>query len=745
MHPRTTLPTPRTRRALRLAAALVPPALVVALAVVTTGRTAAHVRITTDITWSEDIRPILRERCMRCHRPGGIAPSYADLTVYGTDSQPGARAWAQAIEEEILTGRMPPWDADPRYGRFANERRLSQEEVDKIVAWVEGGAPQGPRRNLPPPPELSGEWILGEPDLALQLAEPNVVPAGEAAATFQATLPVDLAEPTWITGFELRSEQPQAAYRIAAWIVDPPGEPEPIEVEVQVPYDPFADEEAEPPTRTVELRRGRRFLGQWLRGDAPVLLPVGAGKRLLPGSTVELEVEYRRPEREGAEDEIRDRARLGLYLAQTPDEVDLIVDASSLGEPSRRIAKRELRRGVTESLTLSENARLVALAPHLGDAVESFEVRAVYPDGRARTLVYVPAHRPEWPASYVLEEPLDAPAGTELQLLASFRDDAGAEAAVPLEVLVDWALDDHIALPEAAERPVTTSSQPSGGMLVGALPGERPSATAGGEGGTSAPLDPADPNAAAHMDHSPLHGGQFFMAPNSYHHLEGALPQPGVFRVYVYDDFKRPVDPRNFAGRVVFERFDQKTGDFSEEEFPMAPVPGSEYLEARISDEMPAEFYASLWLGGEQHRFDFYFDEPTVAPPTPPRQVAVLGQHSHLRPPLSIPKDPAAIVRELEVRARQVEEKIETGDWIRIYVPAFDGRDLAEALLDHAGALAGRERGQARIAVSRVMQSAAELDRAGDLGDPSRAREALARFRSGVEDLTAVFAAGAGR
>jgi hypothetical protein len=720
--------------------ALAAPMLVAGIAL-TGERAGAHVRITTNITWSEDIRPILRERCMRCHRPGGIAPSYADLTVYGTDSQPGARAWAAAIEEEILTGRMPPWDADARYGSFANDRRLTQEEIDKVVAWVQGGAPQGPRRNLPPPPELMGDWILGEPDVILQPADAYVLPGGVLASTYTVTLPVEVAEPTWVTGFEFRPDTPQAVARMAAWIIDPPGERETIEVEVQVPYDPFADEEAEPPTRPVELESGRRFLGQWLRGDAPVLFPVGAGKRLRPGSTLELEIAYQRRSREGNDQEIRDRSRLGLHLAQTADEVDLITDALRLGSSERGFTKKELRRGVTESVTLGATARLVGLGPHLGDAVKSFEVRALYPDGRDRTLVYVPDYRPDWPASFVFQEPIDAPAGTKLELVATLRADSALGAPQPLEVLVDWALDDHIALPPVVARPPIASTQPRGGMLVGALPGDLPRGEGGALAATGA-FDPNDPNAAAHMDHSPMHGGQFFMAPNNYHHLEGALPQPGVFRVYVYDDFKRPVDPRNFAGRVVFERFDEESGDFDEEEFPMAPVTGTDYLEGRISEEMPAEFYASLWLGGEQHRFDFYFDQPSVAPPSPPRQLPVLGDHSHIRPPLTIPAEPAGIVRELSIRTQQVEEKIETGDWIRIYVPAFDGRDLAEALLDHAGGLAGRDRGLARIAVSRVMQSAAELDRAGDLGDPTRLREALARFRSGVADLVQVFGAG---
>ena len=66
-------------------------------------RVEGHTRITTNVTWSEHIRSIMREKCMSCHHPGGIAPDYVDLTFYGTDTIPGARAWAISIDP-----RMPP-------------------------------------------------------------------------------------------------------------------------------------------------------------------------------------------------------------------------------------------------------------------------------------------------------------------------------------------------------------------------------------------------------------------------------------------------------------------------------------------------------------------------------------------------------------------------------------------------------------------------------------------------------------
>ena len=259
--------------------------------------------------------------------------------------------------------------------------------------------------------------------------------------------------------------------------------------------------------------------------------------------------------------------------------------------------------------------------------------------------------------------------------------------------------------------------------------------------GVSSRPPPIDPRAASHMDHSPLHGGQFFMAANSYHHLEGALPRPGEFQLYVYDDYKRPLDPRNFAGDVVFETFDQAKNEWNETSYPLEPAePGTQFLRARIPETMPAEFFASVWLAGERSRFDFYFEEPSrELTSVELARYAALGPHSHQRPPLVVPEAAGAVVAELERRTQLLRELIERGDWLALHVPAFDAIDLAEALLDKLGGLPARDQGVVRQAVARTLQSAAEIDRAGDLADPGRVQRAFARYEEAVRTVVAAF------
>ena len=111
----------------------------------------AHDRITTRVTWTREIEPIFSARCVDCHRAGGR--STIALATYQQ-----ARPWAVAIKEEVLTRRMPIWNAARGYGEFANDPSLSPFEIALIAAWVEGGAPESEKNK--PSPALSSDLRL---------------------------------------------------------------------------------------------------------------------------------------------------------------------------------------------------------------------------------------------------------------------------------------------------------------------------------------------------------------------------------------------------------------------------------------------------------------------------------------------------------------------------------------------------------------------------------------------------------
>ena len=117
------------------------PKVILAAVLATAMPASAHDRVTTKLTWSREIARIVYARCLTCHREGGSAFS---LSTYAE-----ARPWATAIKDEVLTRRMPPWNAVKGFGRFKNDLGLTQEELSLIADWVEGGAPEGDPMLMP--------------------------------------------------------------------------------------------------------------------------------------------------------------------------------------------------------------------------------------------------------------------------------------------------------------------------------------------------------------------------------------------------------------------------------------------------------------------------------------------------------------------------------------------------------------------------------------------------------------------
>jgi hypothetical protein len=175
--------------------------------------TPAHDVITTPITFSREISRLLYNRCVSCHREGGMAFS---LTTYEE-----ARPWAKAIKEEVLGRRMPPWGAVKGFGEFRDDQGLTQEQLEVISDWVEGGAPEGDPKLLPEVPAAaktaaaalpSGLTVEGRRTLAegMTLAGIRAGTVAEgASAMVTATRPDGSVEPlVWLYGYRAKFGHP---------------------------------------------------------------------------------------------------------------------------------------------------------------------------------------------------------------------------------------------------------------------------------------------------------------------------------------------------------------------------------------------------------------------------------------------------------------------------------------------------------------------------------------------------------
>ena len=161
-------------------------------------------------TFSKDVAPIIFKNCAGCHRPGEIAPM--SLLTYED-----ARPWAKAIRDEVSERHMPPWHADAPPGTFHNERMISDADRATLIAWANGGAPNGDPALLPPTPKFPDGWTAGKPDVVLEMQEDYKLPADGTIQYEYFYIPTNFTEPKWVKSIEVRPGNREVVHHVLVY------------------------------------------------------------------------------------------------------------------------------------------------------------------------------------------------------------------------------------------------------------------------------------------------------------------------------------------------------------------------------------------------------------------------------------------------------------------------------------------------------------------------------------------------
>ena len=159
------------------------------------------------VTFSAHVAPIFQRACQSCHRPGSIAPM--SLMTYEE-----SRPWARSIKQRVVTRKMPPWFIDKTLGvqHFKDDSSLTDDEIETIVQWVDGGALRGNLRDMPPAVTFETnlyEWTLADelgrkPDLVVPIPEPFFVPGDSPNWWIELVSDTGLTEDRWIKAYETK-------------------------------------------------------------------------------------------------------------------------------------------------------------------------------------------------------------------------------------------------------------------------------------------------------------------------------------------------------------------------------------------------------------------------------------------------------------------------------------------------------------------------------------------------------------
>jgi mono/diheme cytochrome c family protein len=338
------------------------------------------------LSFNKDVAPIFYKNCITCHRAGEIAPM--SLTTYKE-----ARPWAKAIREKVLTREMPPWHPDPKYGEWANDRRMTQKEIDTIVSWVDGGAREGDAKDLPPMPKFASGWQTGTPDVVFHMPVDYTVPAEGSVPYQYFTVPTNFTEDRYIEAMEARAGNLSVVHHIVIYVREPNAR------------------------RPKKLDIGSGLLGALSPGQTPFIAQPGTAKLIKAGSQLVFQMHYTPNGKE-----TKDRSYVGLRFARGP--VERAMTTTAAFDMKFSIPAGAANHEVKAVYEFEQDSHIWSFMPHMHLRGKDITYRAIYPDGRSEILLSIPRYNFNWQVYYYPVKPLAMPKGTRIEAVAHYDNSA---------------------------------------------------------------------------------------------------------------------------------------------------------------------------------------------------------------------------------------------------------------------------------------------------------------------------------
>jgi hypothetical protein len=362
---------------------------------------------TSPVTFSKDVAPVLEKNCQGCHRPGEAAPF--SLLTYEQ-----ARPWAKAMKEAVLLKKMPPWFADPHYGKFANDRSLSQAEINTIAAWADAGAPEGDPKDMPAPLHFLEGWRIPKPDIVLEMPNAFEIPAAGTIDYQYVVVPTGFTEDKWVRYAEARPGNTALVHHIIAFIREP-GSKWLKDAQPGVPFVPVERKKDKNDKKKDDDDGG--FAGDAVAGYAPGMLAMqlqpGQAKLIKAGSDIVFQLHYTANGKAGT-----DRSKLGLVYATEPPKERVFTLAAANGK--FKIPPGDASYQVDSEFEMGTQVLLTSMQPHMHLRGKDFEYRVIYPTGETETLLKVPNYSFSWQLAYFPVKPIVLPKGTKIECTAHF-------------------------------------------------------------------------------------------------------------------------------------------------------------------------------------------------------------------------------------------------------------------------------------------------------------------------------------
>jgi len=379
-----------------------------------------------EITFAEDVAPIIYNHCVVCHREKGIGP-------FRLDSYESTQRRSRQISEVVSSRFMPPWKPDPNFGpKFQGERRLSEEQIQTIIEWHNSGAPPGDLDQAPAIPKFPDTWERGEPDAILEFPEPYILQAEGTDIYRNFVIPVPFDSTKFIRAIEFLPESQNVIHHAVLQVDKTTTSRTNDEMEPGPGFDGMGIGAAAPPEG--------QLVG-WTPGQRPYESYPGTAWTLEPESDIVIQL-HMLPT--GKTESIS--PRIGLYFTDdAPTRTSFVLQMKDFDID---IAPGEADYTIEESMEVPVDIDIIGVYPHAHYIGKDLGAYALFPDGSKQWLFRIPDWDFNWQSDYRYVEPLRIPAGSTLHMSYTYDNSAANirnPSSPPLRVVGGWNSYDEMA------------------------------------------------------------------------------------------------------------------------------------------------------------------------------------------------------------------------------------------------------------------------------------------------------------
>lgn len=359
-------------------------------------------------TWSENIAQIVYDNCSKCHHTGGLAP-------FSLMSYTEAFNSRFSISTSVSDRKMPPWPPSPSYRHYKDERYLTTEQIIKINAWVNNGAPEGNPANAPTPPAFTNGSALGNVDLTLTI--PSFTVPNVNYDLYQCfTIPTGKNIDQFITAIEVVPGDPTIVHHVLIY-EDTSGQSVALDNATPEPgYTSFGG-----------VGFNAQLVGGWVPGQSAEIYPNGMGVKLHKNSRLVLQIHYPNGS-SGKTDNTKVNLRLSTGNLREIFIAPPINHGQNLIGGPLKINPNEVKTFRSEyslpSNPLFQGISVLNVAPHAHLICTKWLVFAITPTNDTIPFIQINDWDFHWQGFYTLQQLVRLTAGTKIIGLATYDNTA---------------------------------------------------------------------------------------------------------------------------------------------------------------------------------------------------------------------------------------------------------------------------------------------------------------------------------